>query len=302
MKWSRRKFIGVGGLAGISAAAGYSMMSEARRVEVRVTDVALPGPASAGQLTILQLTDLHCTSESSLSLIGEAIDLGLGFRPDLVCLTGDYVTNGKLRLKEWYAAALRRLVEAAPVYAALGNHDGGRWAGSIGGLASPEPTIEFLESAGIRVLHNASAGFGKDGWELRLAGTADLQSGRFDARKAFAGIRQEAGAAVILLAHNPDTKDLVRRHPWHLMLSGHTHGGQVVLPLVGPPYVPVRDRRFLAGLYSWDGRQLYVSRGVGNLYGVRLNCPPEVTVLRLHPRPHAAAMKPAIPEVIACPA
>lgn len=289
MKWSRRKFIGVGGLAGISAAAGYSMMSEARRFEVRVTDVALPGPASAGQLTILQLTDLHCTSESSLSLIGEAIDLGLGFRPDLVCLTGDYVTNGKLRLKEWYAAALRRLVEAAPVYAALGNHDGGRWAGSIGGLASPEPTIEFLESAGIRVLHNASAGFGKDGWELRLAGTADLQSGRFDARKAFAGIRQEAGAAVILLAHNPDTKDLVRRHPWHLMLSGHTHGGQVVLPLVGPPYVPMRDRRFLAGLYSWDGRQLYVSRGVGNLYGVRLNCPPEVTVLRLHPRPPAAS-------------
>ncbi len=300
MKWSRRKFIGVGGLAGISAAAGYSMMSEAGRLEVRVTDVALPGPESAGQLTVLQLTDLHCTSESSLSLIGEAIDLGLGFRPDLVCLTGDYVTNGRLRLKEWYGAALRRLAEAAPVYAALGNHDGGRWAGSIGGLASPEPMIEFLESAGIRVLHNASAGFGKDGWELRLAGTADLQSDRFDARAAFAGVGEDAGDAVILLAHNPDTKDLVRRYPWHLMLSGHTHGGQVVLPLVGPPYVPVRDRRFLAGLYSWGGRQLYVSRGVGNLYGLRVNCPPEVTILRLRPRPPAASTTSPVSEVVAC--
>lgn len=285
MKWSRRKFIGVGGLAGISAAAGYSMMSEARRLEVGVTDVALPGPASAGELTVLQLTDLHCTSESSLSLIGEAIGLGLEFRPDLVCLTGDYVTNGRLRLKERYAAALRRLVEAAPVYAVLGNHDGGRWAGSIGGLASPEPMIEFMEGAGVRVLHNASAAWRRRGWALTLVGTADLQSDRFDARAAFAGVGEEAGDAVILLAHNPDTKDLVRGYRWHLMLSGHTHGGQVVLPFVGPPYVPVRDRRFLAGLYSWGGRQLYVSRGVGNLYGLRVNCPPEVAILRLHAQP-----------------
>lgn len=273
----------MGGLAGISAAAGYSMMSEARGLEVCVTDVALPGPESAAPLTVLQLTDLHCTSESSLLLIGEAVDLGLGFRPDLVCLTGDYITNGELRLADRYAAVLRRLADAAPVYAVLGNHDGGRWAGSVGGFASTGPMIAFLEGAGIRVLHNAWAAFGKAGWKLTLVGTADPQSGRFDARAAFAGVEEESGGAVVLLAHNPDTKDETVGRPWHLMLSGHTHGGQVVLPLVGPPYVPVRDRRFLAGLYRWRGRRLYISRGVGNLLGIRMNCRPEVTVLRLRP-------------------
>lgn len=294
MRWSRRKFIGVGGLAGVSAAAGYSMMSEARGLEVCVSETALPGPESAGELTVLQLTDLHCTSENSLSLIGEAIALGLKFRPDLVCLTGDYVTNGELRLRDRYRSVLRRLAAAAPVYAVLGNHDGGRWAGSVGGFATTEPMIEFFTSAGIRVLHNEWSTFRKSGWDLTLVGTADLQSGRFDARAAFAGIDEEACGTVILLAHNPDTKDLVRRHPWHLMLCGHTHGGQVVLPLVGPPYVPVRDGRFLAGLYSWSGRRLYISRGVGNLMGIRLNCPPEVTVLRLRPQP-CVTMTPPVP-------
>ncbi len=86
-----------------------------------------------------------------------------------------------------------------------------------------------------------------------------------------------ADAPAILLAHNPDTKDVLADRPWDLMLSGHTHGGQVVLPFVGERFVPVRDKRFIAGLKEWNGRQVYVTRGVGNVAGVRINCRPEVT-------------------------
>ena len=99
---------------------------------------------------------------------------------------------------------------------------------------------------------------------------------------AFAGI-QHAGLPTVVLSHNPDTKDDLGAYPWHLMLSGHTHGGQVIVPLYGPPIIPVRDRRYLAGLKPWGQRQIHVSRGVGNIMGVRFGCRPEVAVLDLRP-------------------
>ena len=85
----------------------------------------------------------------------------------------------------------------------------------------------------------------------------------------------------LLLAHNPDTKDVAWPFAWDAMLSGHTHGGQVVLPWIGPPFVPVEDRRFIAGLHSWRDRWIYTTRGVGNILGVRVNCRPEVTLLEV---------------------
>jgi predicted MPP superfamily phosphohydrolase len=83
----------------------------------------------------------------------------------------------------------------------------------------------------------------------------------------------------ILLNHNPDAKDLVRSYEWDLMLCGHTHGGQVCLPFIGAPFAPVRDKRYLHGLYAWNKRWLHISSGVGNLHGIRFNCRPEVSLL-----------------------
>jgi predicted MPP superfamily phosphohydrolase len=87
----------------------------------------------------------------------------------------------------------------------------------------------------------------------------------------------------IVLAHNPDTKDAIEHQSWDLMLSGHTHGGQVVVPFVEPTWAPVVDKRFIAGLYEWSGRQLYITKGVGNHSGVRFGCRPEVSILELRP-------------------
>ncbi|MBS1875709.1 MAG: hypothetical protein JSU00_21015 [Acidobacteria bacterium] len=112
-----------------------------------------------------------------------------------------------------------------------------------------------------------------------IAGTGDLWAEEIDARKAFLN----AGAAMpcILLSHNPDSKDMLSNAPWDLMLSGHTHGGQIIAPFYGPAFAPVADKRFVAGLHEWAGRWIYVTRGVGNLGSVRFRCRPEVTVLDL---------------------
>jgi hypothetical protein len=84
-----------------------------------------------------------------------------------------------------------------------------------------------------------------------------------------------------LLAHNPDSKDILGAYPWDLMLCGHTHGGQVRLPIVGPAFAPVRDKRYVEGLKPWNDRLIFVTRGVGNYVGVRFNCRPEVSLLNL---------------------
>ena len=86
----------------------------------------------------------------------------------------------------------------------------------------------------------------------------------------------------MVVAHNPDSKDYLKDYRWDLLLSGHTHGGQIVLPFV-QNFAAVRDKRFIAGLYRWEGRQIYITRGVGSLMGIRFNCRPESSILTLTP-------------------
>ena len=137
----------------------------------------------------------------------------------------------------------------------------------------------LLCAANIPLLHNCSEVVRVRDQSIRFAGVPDLWSGEVDGNRAFANVPADDPA--ILLAHNPDTKDVLADRPWDLMLSGHTHGGQVVLPMLGERFVPVRYKRFIAGLKQWNGRQVYVTRGVGSIRGVRVNCRPEVTVLDL---------------------
>jgi uncharacterized protein len=137
---------------------------------------------------------------------------------------------------------------------------------------------KFLEDSGIRVLHNRAETVEVADRKIQIVGLGDLWAEEADPVMAFRGSRN---LPTVILAHNPDTKDLISRYPWQLMLSGHTHGGQVILPLVGPCFAPVRDRRFIAGLYEWQGRRIFITRGVGNLYGYRFCCRPEVSILEL---------------------
>src|SRR5262249_30697043 len=162
-------------------------------------------------------------------------------------------------------------------FAVMGNHDGGDWAWRHFGNPSHRAVDHILEDAGIELLHNRSVQVEVRGARMNLVGVGDLWSDEIDERRAFADAR--GGMPTVLLAHNPDSKDELKRSPWDLMLSGHTHGGQVIVGFDGSRYAPVEDKRYVAGLKPWGTRQIHVTRGVGNIAGVRFRCRPEASVL-----------------------
>jgi uncharacterized protein len=274
---TRRKLLSLLPVAG--CAPLYAFGVEPNWLERTFHRVKLPCKHFASGVRILQLSDFHASPVVPFSLIENSVELGLQAKPDVICLTGDFVTDATPFDEVEYARILRRLSSAAPVFASLGNHDGGAWADGFGGLKNSSVVRRLLRAGNIPLLHNRSEVVRVRDQSVRFAGVGDLWSDGVDADLAFADVSREDPA--ILLAHNPDTKDALANQPWDLMLSGHTHGGQVVLPFLGERFVPIRDKRFIAGLKQWNGRQVYVTRGVGNIDGVRVNCRPEVTVLDL---------------------
>jgi hypothetical protein len=255
----------------------YPCYWEPRWLDVTHRRVKLPRPG--GPIRILHLSDLHASIVVPMSMIHHAIGAGLAQKPDLICVTGDFITNRQGFDAAAYTQALRRLSGAAPTYAVLGNHDGGSWTAQHHGFSDHKLVDRILEDARIELLHNRSAQVRVRDTGLNLVGVGDLWNQEIAPRRAFSGA--VAGQPTVLLAHNPDTKDLVGHFPWELMLSGHTHGGQVIVPFEGPRYAPVEDKRYVAGLKPWGSRQIHVTRGVGNIGGVRFACRPEVSLLAL---------------------
>jgi predicted MPP superfamily phosphohydrolase len=275
-KISRRRFLG-----GVSFAAagtlGYARLFEAERLQKSHITVPLSG-GSKPAIKLLHLSDLHASRIVGLAYIRRAIESGLEWKPDLICVTGDFITQ-QFGDASGYHDVLRLLSKAAPTFASLGNHDGGRWSGEDGGYADVKWVRDLIASTGIELLHNRSTTIHVAGRALHLVGLGDLWSGEFNAQRGFADRRQ---GETILLSHNPDTKDYVGVFDWNLMLSGHTHGGQLRVPWLGAtPFAPVKDQRFVAGLHPWNERWIHTTRGIGSVYGMRINCPPEVSLLTL---------------------
>jgi uncharacterized protein len=282
-KISRRKFLSSLGVFGIGTAAtgAYGKVIGSERLEVGHHQISVSKNFAQKPLKILQLSDLHASELVSLDFIRRAIELGLSYRPDLICLTGDYITR---KYDQWdpYAEVLSALPKAAPTYATLGNHDGGGWCGHhIQGYEDTEEVRKLLEKSRITLLDNSVTQLQLNGWKLNLAGLGDVWAKEFSPEKAFKNFSPSSDSATIVLSHNPDTKDELKSYPWDLLLCGHTHGGQVRLPFIGAPVTPVKDKRFVQGLHRWDKRWIHITKGVGNLYGVRINCRPEVSLLTL---------------------
>lgn len=283
MRLSRRTFL-ISSITGLASIPAYSRFLEPGWLEVTNKRVPLEGLARA--VRVLHLSDLHFSESVPLEQIERAIDLGLEQGPEIAFLTGDYTTRA-VPDPAAYSRALRRLRDAVPVFASFGNHDGGRWAARHGGYRDLTVMRGIFDEAGIECLHNTCRLVNLSGQELVVAGVGDLWSREVDPESAFR--EAPAGRPILVLAHNPDTRFALAPFAWDLMLSGHTHGGQIVIPVVGyVPFQAVRDRRFLEGLQSWEGRLVHITRGVGNLLGVRLNCRPEVSLLDLAPMPEAS--------------
>jgi predicted MPP superfamily phosphohydrolase len=276
---SRRTFLTSVGVAGLGL-AGYAHFIEPAWLEIGRHTLETRGGADRQPIKLLHLADLHASWAVSLDFIGEAIELGLQTKPDVICITGDFITR-KFAQFEPYSRLLARLSSAAPAFATLGNHDGGLWSAMHGGYKSTEKVRDLLKQSRLELLDNRCASLCVHGRDLKFIGLGDWWAGDFNPYRAF-GPPQPSGAAVrIVLSHNPDTKEFFGQYDWELLLSGHTHGGQFQMPLIGAPFAPVKDRRFIAGMYEWNHRRIHITKGVGNVYGLRLNCRPEVSLITI---------------------
>lgn len=275
---TRRRFLRLcgGTLAGVAVAGAYARGLEPGWLAVDRVEVPLPRREGEPRLRIVHLSDLHASDVVPLTMIADAVRLALAQAPDLVVLTGDFVTTrSEQPNREAYAAVLRPLAEHCPTFACLGNHDGPR-------RGSTAPWVNaMLAAADIPVLLNSTRRLDVKGRPLLLSGLGDLWTNECRPQRCLFGLGQADAdrPAQIVLAHNPDSKTLAQFYEWDLMLCGHTHGGQVRLPFLGAPIVPVDDRGYIEGLHPFQNRHIYTTRGVGNLLGFRFNCRPWVSVV-----------------------
>lgn len=267
-------------LLGIGAALGYGRYVGSKYFEVNSHTISCferPGPV----VRLLHMADFHLSGDNPLEFLAHAIELGIATNPDLICLTGDFI-DATLGDEARYIHALRRFSEFAPTFAVAGNHDGGAWAKTVGGYNDSSRIRRILSRAGIGVLHNEHHKVTVRGRNLTLVGVGDLWAKEMDGERAFRGLAPSAHDTVVLLAHNPDMKAPLESFTWDIMLSGHTHGGQLIVPISGEtPFAPVADKRYVAGIRPWKDRLVHVTRGVGSCFGMRFNCPPEISVLDL---------------------
>ncbi|MGA7402455.1 MAG: metallophosphoesterase [Candidatus Sulfotelmatobacter sp.] len=276
---TRRQFLYRAAAAGAVAIAGDSLVLEPNRPRlVRRDYMLLRWPERMDGFTIALLSDFHYDPYFSVHPLRAAIPLVNGLRPDLIVLTGDFVsvpafgdeTKGALAA-EPCARLLRQMTAPHGVWAVLGNHDID---------TDPVHVTRALEAEGIQVLVNESAAIERDGARVWLAGVDDAIYGSADLTKTLHNI--PASEAVILLAHEPDFADEACKFPIDLQLSGHSHGGQVRIPLLPPLYLPEMAKKYVWGSYRVGGLSLYTNAGLGTVnIPVRLNCPPEITLLTL---------------------
>lgn len=250
---------------------------------LRVRTVPVPVSTVKGKtLRIVHVSDFHWRGGPVTSLyLTHAFRTVAALRPDLILITGDFMGR-KVEDPQAYAAALKNLSAAAPTFAVAGNHDGGAWVYRHGGYANTDSLRAILEAADIRYLENAFTCPEIRALKVCLGGAGDLWAG-LSAPQRFVGPYDSAAADLkIMMLHNPDAKASVINDDWDLMVAGHTHGGQVVLPFIGAPWTPVRDQTHLRGLFRYAGRLVHITPGVGTSgnHG-RFNCRPEISVLEV---------------------
>jgi predicted MPP superfamily phosphohydrolase len=218
----------------------------------------------------VQLSDLHVGKRTGPAVIRAAVEAANAYRPELVVLTGDFVCHDE-REVDGVRSLLGGLT--APTYAVLGNHD--VWTDPAGVTAA-------LRAHGYEVLQNAWTSVRLRGAPLALVGVGDHTTHQDDVARATAGL--PSGASPLVLAHGPRTADRLRGLGRPMVcLSGHTHGGQVSVPILTPLlFASLVGEPYVRGRYRLGDVQLYVNRGVGlSGFRVRINSPPEVTLVTL---------------------
>ena len=275
---TRRTFLALSAasLGGLALYAGEISRHELSIEEHNIHLARLPD-AFRG-MRIVQISDFHYAEYTEPYFLKEMVRQVNRLRPDRVVLTGDFVSFGPMprsfgRAHAPECAAIMSEIECPLRYAILGNHDC-----IIGAQYVAEP----LREQGIPVLFNTAVALERDGQRLWLAGLGSICTDESYPEHAIPRAAVSGGEPVIVLAHEPDILPEIAKFKADLMLSGHTHGGQVRLPFLPPLQLPEFGKDYVEGLFRHGPTQLYVNRGIGAV-GVpfRFRCPPEITVLTL---------------------
>ena len=286
---SRRQFLRLSATSAVTTAAplvlgtAYGTTVGAFLFELHRMELALPrlAPAFDG-FTIMQFSDIHADGETMTTARFERV-LGLiDTRPDLVVVTGDFITRAQGNGVGEILPLLGQIKPPSGVLAVLGNHD--HWSG-------PELIRTLLERHGIHELNNAFHTLRRGDAQLHIAGIDDLWPSHrrwpslAEARPRLESLAASlpAQGAAVLLAHEPDVADIAAElRRFDLQLSGHSHGGQVRLPGLGAVVTPPLGQKYDCGHYQIGPLQLYTNRGLGMVSPhMRINCNPEVALITL---------------------
>lgn len=273
MMMNRRRFLKMACYGGAAALLGsYPVLIERNLVQINHYRIPVPRlPRAFNGFRAIHLTDLHLGFLVSAAFVEKVIHTANSLEPDMILCTGDYV-HARNSTNEIDAVwpMISRLSATHGVYSVLGNHD--HWADT-------ERSLQWLQRSGQSVRHTCKPIYrGKE--RIIIGGTGDLWEDELKLDACFSASDQ--GDCRILLTHNPDAVDTAFETPLSLIVSGHTHGGQVSIPFYGPPVLPVKNKRYTSGLIETEKGNLFISKGIGwSIYPVRFNCRPEIAVLEL---------------------
>ncbi len=277
---TRRQFLGLSGLSvvGLGLYAGEIARHE---IDIVQRTISIQGlPESFKGFRIVQISDIHFKEFTEAFFVKLVLHDVNALKPDLVVLTGDFVSYGPVerhRSIPWAyeCGELLTRIECPLRYAVLGNHDC---------IVNEAAATDALTTHGIPVLNNQAVPLERDGKRIWLAGTADALNGNPgpDFEKAIPKSSLRDDEPVILLAHEPDIFPEAAKYDVDLMLSGHTHGGQIRIPFMPAMHLPPLGVKYVEGHFQMGRTQLYVNRGIGTVgLPFRFNCPPEITVFTL---------------------
>ncbi|HYP21006.1 MAG TPA: metallophosphoesterase [Chloroflexia bacterium] len=262
--------LALGGVAGAGALA-YAAWVEPDWIEVTDVRLTLPRlPRAFHGYKLVQISDLHAGKFMPGERLDRIVDLVNAQQPDLVAMTGDFVTRVYRGAPVDIVPAMLKLRATDGVAAILGNHD--YW-----GPQGPDLMRQVIEASGFIDLNNKVHALERGGERLHVAGIDSVREGNNRLDLVLKELPGEGAA--ILLAHEPDFADVAARTGrFDLQISGHAHGGQVVIPGIGSPALPVLGRKYWRGHYVVEDMHLYVNRGLGLVrLPLRFLARPEIT-------------------------
>lgn len=258
----------------------YSYFAEPRWVETNQLELNFPRlPAAFDGMRILQFSDIHYgffyDSTNLIKLIS-AINV---LKPDMIVFTGDFFDEEFVPYVQECVESLTNLT-AAPLglYAVMGNHD------YYSGFHHSAQVIEIYEAGGFKVLRNESIRIKREGKSIQIAGVDDMFLGKPNLEQTF--LKTDPNLFTLFLAHESEFADQATDYAYDLQLSGHSHGGQVRLPLLGAVITPPGGKKYVHGLYTLDQpastKMIYTNRGIGTAHiPIRFLCRPEITLFTL---------------------